>query len=74
MDCQQELTLGHTAYANRELALATLHFGRAHGACHDDKALHLAAHWGMTKAALRRGHLKTAATQWTLGVLAGIFD
>jgi hypothetical protein len=74
MDCQQELALGRIAFASRDFAALTFHFGRAHGTCHDDKPLHLAAHWGMAKAALRRGHLRLALTQWALGVLAAIFD
>jgi hypothetical protein len=74
MDCRQELSLGRAAFAGRDFAASLFHFGRAHGACHDDKPLHLAAHWGMTRAALRRGQFRTATIQWTLGVLAWIFD
>jgi hypothetical protein len=74
VDCQQELALGHAALANRDFAAATLHFGRAHGAYHDDKSLHVAARWGMTRAALHRGQFRMTLTQWTLGVLAAILD
>ena len=74
MDCAQELARGRAAYAGGNYTASTLHFGRAHGACHDDKRQHLAAHWGLTRALLRQGHTAEAFKQWALGVFAAIFD
>ncbi|MGH6613885.1 MAG: DUF3703 domain-containing protein [Sphingomonas sp.] len=74
MDCAQEMMLARSAYAAGDLIEARRHFGRAHGACHDDKRLHLSAHWGLARVALRRGNLAAALNHIALLTLAAIFD
>jgi len=73
MDCAEELNLARIAYQQGEFMSAKHHFGQAHGACHDDKKLHLSTHWGLARVALRRKDRVEAIRHVALLSLAAIF-
>jgi len=74
MDCANELRLARTAYQRGNLVVAKRHFGRAHGACHADKKLHLASHWGLARVGLRQKRPLAAARHLFLIGFAAIFS
>ena len=74
MSCADELALGQSSYACGDLLKAWVHFSRAHSACHEDKALHQAAHQGLFRVALHRGKIGEAMKQFALSVLTRLFD
>ncbi|HTS76027.1 MAG TPA: hypothetical protein VMG40_07480 [Bryobacteraceae bacterium] len=74
MNCAEEVALGQSAYLSRDLVKARLHFTRAHGACHEDKALHRAAHGGLCRVALRRGDVLEGMKQLMLFLLTPLFN
>lgn len=73
MDCAKELRLARMAYHRGNLVVAKRHFGRAHGACHSDKKLHLASHWGLARIGIRQKRPLAAARHLFLVVFAAIF-
>jgi hypothetical protein len=74
MNCAEELALGTSAYVGGDLLKAWVHFSRAHTACHEDKALHQAAHRGLFRVALGRGKIVEAMKQFALFVLTPLFN
>lgn len=73
MDCANELRLARTAYQRSNLVVAKRHFGRAHSACHADKKLHLASHWGLARVGIRQKRPLAAARHLFLVGFAAIF-
>jgi Protein of unknown function (DUF3703) len=74
MNCADELTLGQSAYLGGDFLKAWTHFSRAHAACHEDKALHRAAHGGLCRVALHRGNFLEAMKQFALYILTPLFN
>jgi len=74
MNCANEMALGKSAYLSGDFLKARLHFSRAHAACHDDKALHRAAHGALFRVALHTGNLSEAMKQLALFLLTPLFN
>jgi hypothetical protein len=74
MNCANEMALAQSAYLSGDFAEARLHFTLAHGTCHEDKKLHLGAHWGLCRVALRHGNIVESLKQTALLLFAALFD